>query len=116
MRIGSLADAAGVSRDTLRFYEKQGLIRSSRTENGYRKYAPETAQLVIYIRTAQKLGFSLAEIGESLPAIWNASDPDTALAVLMQKARGIDERISGLQNLKQNLLTRARRQCPLSHQ
>lgn len=69
MRIGNLAQAAGVSCDTLRFYEKQGLIRSTRAGNGYRLYAPETAQLVTYIRTAQKLGFSLAEIGKSMPAI-----------------------------------------------
>ena len=115
MRIGTLAEAAGVSCDTLRFYEKQGLIRSSRAENGYRQYAPETAQLVIYIRTAQKLGFSLGEIGKSLPAIWSAPDPDAAVAELLaEKVKVIDERISELQILKQDLLVRVRQQCPLS--
>lgn len=115
MRIGSIARAAGVSCDTLRFYEKQGLIRSERTENGYRRYTPETTQLVTYIRTAQKLGFSLAEIGKSMPAIWSAPDPDAAVAELLaEKVRVIDQRIAELQSLKKELLKRVRQQCPLS--
>lgn len=115
MRIGNLAQAAGVSCDTLRFYEKQGLIRSTRASNGYRLYAPETAQLVTYIRTAQKLGFSLTEIGKSMPAIWSAPDPDAAVAELLaEKVKVIDERIAELQHLKKELLERVRQQCPLS--
>jgi DNA-binding transcriptional MerR regulator len=115
MRIGSLASATGVSCDTLRFYEKRGLIRAMRSENGYRVYAPETAQLVGYIRTAQKLGFSLAEIGESLPALWGASKPDQAVAQLLaDKVRAIDMRIEELQDLKRDLLTRIAQVCPLA--
>lgn len=117
MRIGHLAQAAGVSCDTLRFYEKQGLIRSTRAENGYRFYAPETAQLITYIRTAQKLGFSLAEIGKSMPAIWNAPDPDAAVAELLaEKVKVIDERIAELKGLRKELLARVRQQCPLSRE
>ena len=115
MKIGNIAQAAGVSCDTLRFYEKQGLIRSTRAENGYRLYAPETAQLVTYIRTAQKLGFSLAEIGKSMPTVWSAPDPDAAVAELLtEKVRVIDKRITELQSLKKELLKRVRQQCPLS--
>lgn len=115
MRIGNLAQAAGVSCDTLRFYEKQGLIRSTRAENGYRTYAPETAQLVGYIRTAQKLGFSLAEIGASLPDVWSAPDPDAAVArLLAEKIVIIDERIAELQALKKELQERVMQSCPLS--
>ncbi len=115
MRIGSLAAATGVSCDTLRFYEKRGLIRATRSENGYRLYAPETAQLVGYIRAAQKLGFSLAEIGESLPALWSASEPDQAVAQLLaDKVRAIDMRIEELQDLKRDLLTRIAQVCPLA--
>lgn len=117
MRIGNLAQAAGVSCDTLRFYEKQGLIRSTRAGNGYRLYAPETAQLVTYIRTAQKLGFSLVEIGKSMPAIWSAPDPDAAVAELLtEKVKVIDERIAELKHLKKELLERVRQQCPLSRE
>lgn len=115
MKIGTLAQAAGVSCDTLRFYEKQGLIRSTRAANGYRIYAQETAQLVGYIRTAQKLGFSLAEIGESMPRVWNAPDPDAAVAgLLAEKIKIIDERIAELQGLRQELQARVRQACPLS--
>lgn len=115
MRIGHLAQAAGVSCDTLRFYEKQGLIRSIRAANGYRTYAPETVDLVGYIRTAQKLGFSLAEIGGSLPAVWSAPDPDAAVAALLaEKVRVIDERIADLQRLRSELQERVRQTCPLS--
>lgn len=114
MKIGTLAKATGVSCDALRFYEKQGLIRSTRAENGYRLYGPETAQLVTYIRTAQKLGFSLAEIGISMPAIWSAADPNAAVAELLaEKVKVIDERIADLQGLKKELLERVRQQCPL---
>jgi DNA-binding transcriptional MerR regulator len=115
MRIGSLASATGVSCDTLRFYEKRGLIHAMRSENGYRVYAPETAQLVGYIRTAQKLGFSLAEIGESLPALWSADKPDQAVAQLLaDKVSAIDMRITELQSLKRELLTRIAQVCPLA--
>jgi DNA-binding transcriptional MerR regulator len=115
MRIGSLASATGVSCDTLRFYEKRGLIRATRSENGYRLYAPETAQLVGYIRIAQKLGFSLAEIGESLPALWRADEPDQAVAQLLaDKVSAIDMRIKELQGLKRDLLTRIAQICPLA--
>jgi DNA-binding transcriptional MerR regulator len=115
MRIGSLASATGVSCDTLRFYEKRGLIRATRSENGYRLYAPETAQLVGYIRIAQKLGFSLAEIGESLPALWSADEPDQAVAQLLaDKVSAIDMRIKELQGLKRDLLTRIAQICPLA--
>jgi DNA-binding transcriptional MerR regulator len=115
MRIGALARAAGVSCDTLRFYEKLGLIRSTRTPNSYRRYAPETAQLVAYIRTAQQLGFSLGEIGANMAAVWGASDPDAAVAQLLaSKVAVIEARIAQLQELRQELMERIAQQCPLA--
>ena len=115
MKIGQLATASGVSRDTLRYYEKLGLIRAVRGENDYRSYAPETAQLVAYIRTAQSLGFSLAEIGTSLPALWGAEEPDQAVAqLLIEKVSAIEQRISALQSLRHDLLERIGQICPLS--
>ncbi|MFY8041985.1 MAG: family 1 glycosylhydrolase, partial [Rhodoferax sp.] len=50
---------------------QQGLIRARRLANGYRDYPPEVVTLVQYIRTAQQLGFTLAEIGDRLPSIWD---------------------------------------------
>ncbi len=115
MRIGDLAQATGVSCDTLRFYEQRGLIRAVRESNGYRCYAPESVQLVMYIRTAQKLGFSLAEIGENLPSVWNAENSDLAVAELLaQKVKTIDVRIAELKQLRKELLLRAAQICPLA--
>jgi DNA-binding transcriptional MerR regulator len=115
MQIGSLAATTGVSRDTLRFYEKLGLIQAQRTDNSYRSYAPETVQLVGYIRTAQKLGFTLAEIGESLPALWGSSQPDQAVALLLQdKLNAIDARIDALHSLRRELSERMVQICPLA--
>ncbi|EIK97036.1 MerR family transcriptional regulator [Pseudomonas sp. M47T1] len=116
MKIGQLAKAAGVSCDALRFYEERGLIRATRSANGYRHYPAQTVQLVLYIRTAQQLGFSLAEVGENLPALWQASDePVERLAVVFaQKLAAIDERIAQLQRLRQALSERAQAVCPLA--
>lgn len=114
MLIGELAAASGLSREALRFYEQQGLIRSRRMANGYRDYPAETAMLVQYIRTAQQLGFTLAEIGDRLPAIWDAADPGPALAqVLAIKLQEIDARIAALQALRQTLAERVALDCPL---
>jgi MerR family copper efflux transcriptional regulator len=114
MRIGILASETGLSRDTLRFYEQRGLIRATRSANSYRTYAPETVQLIGYIRTAQRLGFSLGEIGESLPALWNSAMPDKDIAaLLLEKVTVIDRKIEELTGLKKELLERLAQTCPL---
>ncbi len=53
MRIGELAQASAVSRDTLRFYEQRGLIVARRSANGYRDYSPDMLQLVLYINISR---------------------------------------------------------------
>ena len=114
MLIGELATASGLSREALRFYEQQGLIRARRLDNGYRDYPPEVVTLVQYIRTAQQLGFTLAEIGDRLPGIWDAPDPAPALAgVLAVKLQEIDARITALQALRETLAERVAAACPL---
>jgi DNA-binding transcriptional MerR regulator len=114
MLIGELATVAGISRDTLRFYEQQGLIRARRLENGYRDYPDEVLMLVNYIRTAQQLGFTLTEIGHKLPDIWDATDPGPAIAaVLSEKLKEIDLRIEALGELREQLAVRIALACPL---
>lgn len=114
MRIGQLSAATGVSRDTLRFYEDQGLIRARRLENGYRDYPDEVQALVNYIKTAQKLGFTLAEVGNKLPAVWSASEPGPAIVqMLAEKLQEIDARIDGLRALREQLAVRVALECPL---
>lgn len=113
MNIGTLAEKTGLSRDTLRFYEQRGLIRSTRSANSYRLYAPETVHLLGYIRTAQRLGFTLGQIGESLPALWNSSMPQPEInALLSEKVMAIDRKIEELTGLKKELLELMGQTCP----
>jgi MerR family transcriptional regulator, copper efflux regulator len=67
LRIGALAAAAGVGRETVRFYERKGLIAEPpRSPAGYRRYPPDSVQRLRFIRRAQELGFTLGEISDLL--------------------------------------------------
>jgi DNA-binding transcriptional MerR regulator len=67
MKSGELARAAGISPDTLRHYEKLGLLPiANRTSGGYRLYPPDTLALVQMIRSAVRVGFTLAELADVL--------------------------------------------------
>jgi len=61
MRIGELAERAGTSARTLRYYEQQGLLRARRTSNGYRDYDEVDLRLVQEIRSLLEIGFNLEE-------------------------------------------------------
>lgn len=119
MQIGALAQATGLSRDTLRFYEKRGLLRARRGANGYRDYSPEAVDWLRYLRTAQELGFTLAEIEADMPLLAAPEAPETAgllRAALEKKLADIDARIAGLSQLRAELARRLgpqMQQCPL---
>jgi DNA-binding transcriptional MerR regulator len=67
MRIGQLAEITGISRDTIRYYEKIGLLpRPRRRESGYREYPDEAGNRIRVIRNAVQLGFPLKEIAKVL--------------------------------------------------
>lgn len=67
LTIGALAHAAGIGVETVRFYERKGLIpEPPRTRSGYRQYPGDTVDRVKFIRRAQGLGFALREISELL--------------------------------------------------
>ncbi len=117
MQIGEIASATGLSRDTLRFYEKRGLLRARRGENGYRQYPPEAVDWLRYIRIAQTLGFTLKEIEADLPllAAPEASAPQLR-AALARKLDDIDRRMAGLAALRADLVLRldaSMAACPL---
>lgn len=61
-RVGELAKAAGVSTDTLRHYERKGVLRPQRSRNGYREYPEEALDRLRMVRQAMALGFTLDEI------------------------------------------------------
>ncbi len=115
MRIGELARASSVSRDTLRFYEQRGLIAAQRSANGYRDYPVEMVQLVQYIKTAQRLGFTLGEIGDSVTALWQSPNPDSAVTQLLHdKLKLIEARMAELGELRHQLQQRLGQRCPLN--
>jgi MerR family copper efflux transcriptional regulator len=65
--IGALARAAGVGRETIRFYERRRLLDAPpRSPAGYRRYPPEAVTRLRFIRRAQEMGFTLGEIAELL--------------------------------------------------
>jgi DNA-binding transcriptional MerR regulator len=111
-KIGQVARETGLSIDTIRFYEKQGLSkRPSRTEGGFRVFGPEEIQGLKFVRKAQELGFSLEEIRELLilkadhvPACSHVKD------MLEQKLVGVEQKIHELRSLKHSL-NNALHQC-----
>jgi DNA-binding transcriptional MerR regulator len=69
LTIGGLADAAGVNVETIRYYERRGLLAEPpRTPSGYRQYSEGDLWRLRLIARAKRLGFTLAEIGELLSA------------------------------------------------
>jgi MerR family Zn(II)-responsive transcriptional regulator of zntA len=63
LSIGRVSEASGVTADTIRYYEKRGLLpKPSRTPNGYRQYSEAVLNRLSLVRNAQRFGFSLAEI------------------------------------------------------
>ena len=63
LTIGGLAEAAGVNVETIRYYQRRGLLTEpSKPPGGHRQYTPEAAKRVRFIKRAQQLGFTLAEV------------------------------------------------------
>ena len=113
MRIGDLAARVGVSCDTLRLYEKRGLIQADRWPNGYRDFPEETEALVKLIRLAQTLGFTLREIGELLRGMGGQLSESEVADLLRSKMAEIDSRMSAMLELRTVLETRLSAVCPL---
>lgn len=68
MNIGELERRSGVGRHALRYYEQLGLIVAQRQANNYRSYSEQAVAYLNFVQTAQRGGFTLAEIGEILAA------------------------------------------------
>ena len=102
MRSGELARMAGVSTDTLRHYERLGLLaRPQRTESGYRRYPPEALERVKMVRQALAVGFSLPELARFLRSREKGGVPCKevrALAAL--KLREMDRQLEDLKAMR----------------
>ncbi|MDF1552859.1 MAG: MerR family DNA-binding protein [Deferrisomatales bacterium] len=98
--IGQVAKAAGVGVETVRFYERKGLVsRPERAERGFRRYPPETVSRVRFIRRAKKLGFTLREIAELLAL---RADPscEEIRARAEDKLASINGKITSLERMR----------------
>lgn len=118
MRIGELAEQTGMTRDAIRFYERLGLIKPERGQegrHGYRRYDATAVRRLGLIKQGKTLGFSLEEIHELLDAWANHTlKPEQKRAVLADKIAVVDRKISELQTLAQDLrraLSNVREDC-----
>jgi MerR family transcriptional regulator, copper efflux regulator len=114
VRIGELSGRSGLSRDAIRFYERIGLLEPHRSPNGYREFDAETLPWLEYVRTAQRLGFSLAEIARHGEELRDAPDAAEALSALFaEKIALVDAEMAELAALRVELAERAGTGCPL---
>lgn len=106
MRIGELATRVGVNPKTIRFYEEKGLLPDpARLASGYRDYGSKDEARLQFIRTAQRLRLSLAEIGEILAFKERGERPcGYVRSVLARQAEELDQRIDDLVHLRDQLL------------
>ncbi len=105
LTIGELAQRAGLGAETLRYYERLGLLSpAERTASSYRLYAPEALERLDFIRRAQALGFSLAQIGELLALHARPEgDMGAVRAVAAQRLAEIDAKMDDLQRMRAGL-------------
>lgn len=102
LTIGNVAKSTGVTVETLRFYESQGLIAAPpRSDSGYRQYPPETVKRVQFIQHAKEVGFTLKDIGELLAL---RREPGTSCADVKLRATSkieeVDKKIKDLQRIR----------------
>lgn len=105
MRTGELAGRAGVNTETLRYYERRGLLEvPPRTNGGYRDYPPSAVELLRFIKRAQQLGFTLDEVEELLHLDAGGPDSCDAARVLAESRRAdLEARIADLQRMRDSL-------------
>lgn len=104
--IGQVARASGIGVETVRFYEREGLLeKPARRLSGYREFESEAVARLRFIKQAQRLGFTLREIKELLALKLN---PDATRAQVRERAvakiADIDKRIKELQRMKKALM------------
>ena len=105
LTIGKVAKQAGVGIETVRFYERQGLLAPPpRSPSGYRQYPDTTVQHLRFIRRAKVLGFSLREIKELIEL---QTDPQATCGDISQRAEKklaeINKRIDDLEKMRESL-------------
>ena len=109
---GQLAEVCGVGPETIRFYERRGLIpEAPRSSGGYRRYGQDALGRLIFIRRAKNLGFSLPEIQELLELQDHPrSDRQRVRQITKSKLQEIESKIADLARM-QAILSDLAKQC-----
>jgi Hg(II)-responsive transcriptional regulator len=126
MRTSELAAQAAVNPQTLRYYERRGLLSEPvRSPGGFRVYPDAAVQRVRFIKRAQELGFTLAEVDVLLDLAEGGPDScEKARALATEKIIDLRRRIADLEVLQTGLtrlvatceLPQAQRECPILHE
>jgi MerR family transcriptional regulator, copper efflux regulator len=104
LQIGQVAASSGVSIDTVRYYERRGLIkRASRSGGGFRLFSPEAVGRILFIKQAQELGFSLDEIRELLTNGDGVAECRRVRDLLRDKLAEVDERMKKMREFRRTL-------------
>ena len=105
LKIGEVSRLSGIGIEALRFYEKQGLLgRPARTESGYRLYGREVLERLDFIKRAQVLGFSLAEISRIIAHKQAGQSPCAEVrGVVRARLAEIDERLRQMRRYRKEL-------------
>lgn len=113
MLIGELAQKTGLSKDTIRFYEKMGLIEAKERQAGtrtYMEFSPEMVERVVIITQGKSLGFTLNEIKHLIETWGNVSIPlPEKLKVIARKLDEITEKMRQLEEIKTYLIAKRNR-------
>lgn len=106
MRIGELAGRTGLAASAVRYYEQVGLLpEADRTASGYRSYAEDTVDRIGFIRSAQAVGLTLAEVGQVLGVRDAGEAPCRVVTELIDRRHAeVSARIVELQALERELL------------
>lgn len=105
MQIGQLAQQAGVPIDTVRYYERQGILPPpERQVSGYRHYRPDDVARLRFVRRAKALGFSLAEVRELLALSGGPAEDMSGLkAAASEKLDDVGHKIAELERIRDGL-------------
>ncbi|GAA4691935.1 MerR family transcriptional regulator [Nocardioides conyzicola] len=117
MRASQVADAAGVNRETLRYYERRGLLaRPDRSPGGHRVYDEQVVVTLRVIKAAQRLGFTLDEVADLIEVGRRRGRDSSLQARAADKLVEVEARIEDLGMIKANLAAAIAAGCDDLHQ
>ncbi|HEX5088353.1 MAG TPA: MerR family transcriptional regulator [Nocardioides sp.] len=117
LRVGEVAEAAGVNKETLRYYERRGLLgRPDRSPGGHRLYDEQAVVTLRVIKAAQRLGFTLEEVADLIEAGRRRGRNSGLQARATEKLTEVETKIADLVLIRDNLVAAIDAGCDDLHQ